>query len=1166
MDGVELARQVAADLHRQAVANGLDPCRPYEFVVAEANRRDLDVEPIAPAAAMLGGARATYLPKDRLILHENVGTDFERAFLVAHEIGHFELGDDRAAEPACDIDLARPSEPSPVGIDRVVDYGRRQRREVQMDLFAREFLLPRPVVRKLHLEEGLTASAIAERFGAPFDVVAQQLFDALLLPPISFRAEASPPERPLHPLQADAACHRGEAYLLEAGPGTGKTQTLTGRVDGLLTDGVDPRRILLLTFSNKAAGEMAERIARKHKDAAAAMWIGTFHAFGLDLIRRFHGELGLPTDPRMMDRTEAVDLLAEEFPRLNLVQYRNLYDPTQNIIDMLAAISRAKDEVVDEKRYAELANAMQRNAVTDEDRQAAERALEVARVYEVYEALKLRAQRVDFGDLVSLPVRLLESNAAIRSHLQEQYDHVLVDEYQDVNRSSVRLLATLRPGGENLWSVGDAKQSIYRFRGASSFNMTRFGTGDFPNGVRGRLKQNYRSFEEVVTTFSEFAVCMKAGDPESRLESDRGAGGASPELRTVDRAEQQTVALADAIEEMRRDGYSYGDQAVLCTGNEKLSALARDLERLGVPVLYLGSLFERPEVKDLLSYLSILIDRRAMGLLRIACWPEFAMQFSEVATVIDHLRTAEDRAPGEWLDELCAIPGVSEAGRVALESLARALSGFDQSARPWTVLARLLLDRTGIASRIAQSEDIANRTRGIALWQLMNFIRAQPPGRGLPIARLLEHVRRLVRMRDDRDLRQLPAAALSLDAVHLMTIHGAKGLEFPVVHLPGINADTIPRTPPEPPCPPPNGMIAGGYGSSSEIFRAGQAEEQECLFYVALSRARDRLFLFAPTQKSNGQKRPLSPFLDRLGPSLQRREVRPTRELAAPEAAEIELVLDGGLRFNASQMGLYQSCPRRFLYTHILQIGGHRATTAFVHMHEAVRAVFQAVISGESASLREDDLEQRVTEALGAHGLAEHGYLDDYEALAVGMVRYFVSIRDGYTPEVPTALSLTFGDEQIIVWPDDVLVRADGSRTFRRVQTGHMRSTEGKDVEAAAFVLAAQQAFPGALVELVHLSDQATRPISLSPKELQYRRTKLSGFLKDIREGRFPANPSTYTCPGCPAFFICGITPDGPLEKNSPDAYRSAIAAPIGSLDAGRAARRSLRNQRHANR
>lgn len=1131
MDGVELARQVAAELHARLVALGADPCSPYDFAVAEAKRRGIDVEPTAAGAAVLNGGRATFVAADDLILHEGVGSPFEQAFLVAHEIGHVELGDDPDSESGPTIDPVRAAEPSPVGMDRVVDYGRRQRREVQMDLFARELLLPRNFARSLHVEHGLSASAIAAKLGAPFEVVAQQLFDALLLPIVPpAAAAATHVERPINPLQAAAAAHRGEAYLLEAGPGTGKTQTLIARVESLLDQGIDPQRILLLTFSNKAAGEMAERIARKRPDAAAAMWIGTFHAFGLDIIRRFHAELGLPKDPRMMDRTEAVELLEEEFPRLKLVQYRNLYDPTQIIADMLAAVSRAKDEVVDAETYAALADAMLAKAADSETCEVAERAGEVARVYAAYEQLKRNAHCVDFGDLIALPVKLLEAETAIRATLQAQYDHVLVDEYQDVNRSSVRLLSALRPDGRNLWMVGDAKQSIYRFRGASSFNMTRFGKEDFPGGKRGRLKRNYRSVPEIVASFSGFAVTMRAGDADSGFEADRGGIGQKPELRTVQRTEQQQVALADAIEELRREGYAYRDQAVLCTGNEKLSMIGQDLERLGVPVLFLGSLFERPEVKDLLALLSVLVDRRAMGLVRIACWPDFIMSFADVAAVFAYLRVA-DEAPGDWLRHLESIPDVSDAGRRALDILAVALAGFDRTASPWTVLATLLLDRTDIAARLGASTDLSDRTRGIAIWQFLNFLRVQPAGRGLPITRVLDRVRRLVRLGDDRDLRQLPAAAQHLDAVRLMTIHGAKGLEFGGVHIPGLNRDTIPHTRPAPPCPAPDGMIAGAEGSALEAFRAGQAEEQECLFYVALSRARDRLILYAPTEKSNGHSRPLSPFLDSLGATLTRRPVVPGRPLPlAAEALGIELIVDGRLQFGAAQIALYESCPRRFFYTHVLQVGGRRTATAFMQLHEAVRAVVETVIASGSP-MTDRNLEESTDAALAGQGLGDHGYRSDFRDLALVMLRFFLSSRAQAVTEAPLALSLDFDGEEIIVQPDEVLVRPGGVRAVRRIRTGHMRSAESKDVGAAALVLAVRQAFPGAVVELVHLSDGEAHVLALSDRELSGRKDKLAKFLRDIRAGQFPAEVSSRTCPNCPAFFICGRTPDGTLQR-----------------------------------
>jgi hypothetical protein len=523
MDTVELARQVAKRLHVAAVAAGDNPWKPYEFARAEAARRSIDVERLPKGDIRLRGARALYDPGSLTILHEDAGDVFVHAFLVAHEIGHVELGG--AAEPsvATDADPSRSAESAPVGMDRVVDYSRRERREIQMDLFAREFLLPRSAARRLHVDESIAASEIARRLSAPVDVVAQQLLDGLLLPQVSADRKTHD-EKPLNDDQRAAAEHAGSPFLLEAGPGTGKTQTLVGRVEWLLSKNVNPEKILVLTFSNKAAGEMSDRIAAKNPKAAAAMWIGTFHAFGLDVVRLFHDRLNLPPDPRLMDRAEAIDLLADGFPRLRLDHYQNLWDPAFELRDILAAISRAKDEVVDDKRYAELAEAMRLAAGSNDDKKlAAQKATEVAKVFKYYEDLKREKECVDFGDLVDKPVRLVESDDEVRRQLSEKHEHVLVDEFQDVNRASVRLLKAICGSGENLWVVGDIKQSIYRFRGASSVNVLRFGKDDFPGGKRGRFKVNYRSTEEIVASFVGFAKQMKAAaGADVTLKADRG--------------------------------------------------------------------------------------------------------------------------------------------------------------------------------------------------------------------------------------------------------------------------------------------------------------------------------------------------------------------------------------------------------------------------------------------------------------------------------------------------------------------------------------------------------------------------------------------------------------------------------------------------------------------
>ncbi len=993
-----------------------------------------------------------------------------------------------------------------------------------MDLFARELLLPRSVVADLHVTQGQTCSSIAARLEAPFDVVAQQMLDALLLPVIPVVTAAAPLEIPLNDKQRAAAGHRGAAFLLQAGPGTGKTRTLVARLESLLDEGVDPRRILLLTFSNKAAAEMAERIAQKRPREAAALCIGTFHSFGLDILRRFNDRCDLPPDPRLMDRTEAVELLEGEFPRLDLIHYRNLYDPSQSAADILTAVSRAKDEVVDAQGYLALARTMRATASAPADVEAAVKAEEVARVYARYEELKETSGCVDFGDLVMRPVLLLERDEAVRMQLQGEYDHILVDEYQDVNRSSVRLLSALKPSGQNLWVVGDSKQSIYRFRGASSFNMTRFGVEDFPGGVRDSLDINYRSSSEIVDTFCTFATGMSTTDGATSLRADRGRSGSAPEVITVSDGSLLTAALVDSIEQFRAAGFRYRDQVVLCKGNDKLSDTGQELERAGVPILFLGSLFERPEVKDLVALLLLLVDKRAMGLIRTACWPEFAMTLEDVGRVLDRLRGAKAEL-GAWRQ---GAPEVTPAGQAALAALSAALAGFDAASQPWTVLATLLLDRTRLAARIASSSSVSDQAKGIALWQFMNFVRAQPNGQGLPIHRLSDRVRRLLRLRDDRDLRQLPAAAQRIDAVRLMTIHGSKGLEFPVVHIAGVNKDSIPGALRHPKCPPPNGLIAGEHGSPEDVARAGHSEEQECLFYVAMSRARDRLAFYGATAKSNGHARPLSQFLDRVG-TVNWRVVTPSTILPpAPDFAQIPVAFSGTPRFSAEAIALYESCGRRFLYTHLLQVGGRQRVNAFMLMHEAIREVYRAVVMQGAAS--PDECEALLSRAFVTHGLHDHGYVEDYRAMASTMLRYFLESRSGALVEPPTALLISFDHHEVEVRPDEVLVR-DGVRTLRRVKTGHASSQDGKDVGAAAFVLAARAAFPDARVELVYLADADTKTLVLSAKELRNREGKLIDIFRDIRGGSFRAEASDMTCPKCPAFFVCGAVPTGTLVK-----------------------------------
>lgn len=1134
MDGTEAARREAERIHRAAVAAGSDPGRLLDFVRSEAARRDLEVYALPAGDSQLKGGRAAFDSQAGIILCEDAGSDFDRAFLIAHELGHVILEGDTQdlvtmhVEPDCSI------EDAPIGIEKVIDYGARERREVRMDIFARELLLPRSVVRHLHMVEGLSSGSIATRLGMPLPVVQQQLLDGLLMP-VGHPASESTTLPVLvlipDPTQIEAAAHRSSPFQLQAGPGTGKTRTLVRRIESLLAEGVDPKSILVLTFSNKAAGELSERLAASDPTAATAMWIGTFHAFGLDIVRRFHDRLGLPPDPRLIDRMEAIEMLEDELTRLPLRHFRNLWDPALDLNDMLHAISRAKDEVVDATGYRALAQVMKSTAGDGPEAIArAEKCLEVALLFEAYQRLMTSAQSIDFGDLVALPVRLVEADAEVRASLRARHQHVLVDEYQDVNRASVRLLKAIVGDGRTLWVVGDARQSIYRFRGASATNMALF-AADFPGAKVCRLGINYRSVQEIVDVFTTFSARMKAseGALPLQLTAIRGASHAPAEFMVAGSTDDEISTLAASVHTQQRAGTPYRAQAVLCASNARLSEIARGLEDRGIPILHLGSFFERSEIKDLLALVSMLTDPHAVGLVRVATMPAYAMPLRDVMRIIEHLRENQAAAL-DWRQAARQVTGLNAASQAVLARVADLFDGLKPTDNPWTIFVRWVIDGLGLAKAIYETGDPQSRMKGLALWQFLNFCRSQPGGPGFPNIRLLDRIRRLVLLNEDRGLRQLPTAADGIDAVRLMTIHGSKGLEFDIVHIPGMVAAGLPRNNMTPRCIPPDGLIYGSMGLSGlEAVKAGHDEEEECLFFVALSRARDRLFLYASSEQSDGRARNESKFIPLINRLLARPTHPPQIDKQPRSTTVIPIAWEDKPIWTESQVNLFERCPRRFLYTHVLKLGGRRSETAFMKMHNVVSDVFDWLkTTHATTNPNATEVDRHFDEAWQAKGAPNHGYAEDYRRIGRHLVDCLIEIRSRgeLTPFTPMVLGSAEGD--LLVVPDSVARVEGGQVVVRRVKTGKPRSNAFDDIEYTILHLATVQTYGGlALIEVTYLTSETTEAMTISARKLETRRHKVQDMMRQIHSGDFAPKPEARSCPTCPSFFICGSLPSG---------------------------------------
>ena len=403
-----------------------------------------------------------------------------------------------------------------------------------------------------------------------------------------------------------------------------------------------------------------------------------------------------------------------------------------------------------------------------------------------------------------------------------------------MNRASGVLLGELVEPTRGPWVVGDVKQSIYRFRGASPSNMARF-PDDFPGAKTNYLGVNYRSGGRLVRCFEAFASGMETGapNPPQRLIAHRGEGIGRVNFEVASTPEAECEGISRVLRSA--NGEKLSDHAILARSHGTLAKLARHLERSGVPCLYFGDYFERPEIRDLLSVLSVASERSGIGLFRVAQFPQYKIPASDVATVFQW-RSEQGVPMLTALRRLDEVTALSNDGRNALQRVADDLRGVDFIMSVHQFLLRFLFNRGDHLKPLLADDSVGGQQRRLAIYQFLQFafsFRAAP-GKD-PKRAFLEHVRRLEILDEEKQLRQLPAAASDIDAVKMMTVHASKGLQFRHVHIPSVTSRHFPvnRTDPN---PPPTGLV------KADPLMSREAEE-ESLFFVAMSRAEDELYL-----------------------------------------------------------------------------------------------------------------------------------------------------------------------------------------------------------------------------------------------------------------------------------------------------------------------------------
>ena len=430
-------------------------------------------------------------------------------------------------------------------------------------------------------------------------------------------AVAAAPDRILEGLSAsqrEAVLHGDGPLLIVAGAGTGKTTVLTRRIAHLIASKhARPEQILALTFTDKAAVEMAERVDQLIPYGYAETWIGTFHAFGDHVLRESAIEIGLSPEFRVLTRPEQIIFLRERLWQLPLQRYRPLGDPTQHLSALLSLVSRAKDEDVSPEKYREWAEEERDRATTTEGTDEAERHLELAAFYAAYQTLIAEAGAADFGDQISRALSLLRERPSVLAKLRARYRYVLVDEFQDTNHAQLELVRLLAGGDRpNITVVGDDDQAIYRWRGAAAANLLAF-RRLYPQAREVVLTENHRSTQVILDAASRliaynnpYRLEVIAG-LDKRLRSARRTGPAVRHLH-LDSVSAEADAVAGLIEDRIARGYRPRDLAILVRSNSDADPFLRALNVKGLPHRFTGNrgLYAREEVRLLVSFLRAL--------------------------------------------------------------------------------------------------------------------------------------------------------------------------------------------------------------------------------------------------------------------------------------------------------------------------------------------------------------------------------------------------------------------------------------------------------------------------------------------------------------------------------------------------------------------------------
>ena len=950
--------------------------------------------------------------------------------------------------------------------------------------------------------------------------------------------------------QRDAVLSHAGPLLIIAGAGTGKTTVITRKIAHLITAKIArPEEILALTFTEKAAAEMQERVDLLVPYGYLDVSLKTFHAFGDHLIREHALKVGLSPQFRILSKAEQLVFLRQHVFDLPLEQFRPLTDPTRFLEALANVFARAKDEAVSPEDFVAYAKTLQQEAGQHPDdetlRAQADRVQEIAKSYAAYERLLRQADAVDFGDLVVLAIQLVERHPDVRAAIQQQFRYLLVDEFQDTNFAQFRLLQLLAHPQSNVTVVADDDQSIYKWRGAAISNVVKF-LDHYPSVRTVVLTENYRSSQPILDCAYRL---IRFNDPdrlevrqgiEKRLIARASHPPQEPHVRVFDTISSEADWVARTIRQAIGAGTRHpSDFAILVRSNRAADPFLRALNVAGVPWQFSGAsrLFAREESKMLLSCLKALADPDdSLSWYHVASSPLYRCSMQDLTTVLNRATKTNQsvRTIIEHIDQDEAVDAkLSKEGKQELQELLKDVSRLQEQSRTFSagqVLYRWLTDR-GYLTTLGRGERLEDALQLQTVARFFDQLRRIEELVGTQLSELIPQLE-LFQAMGNEPIEEDDAWA---DQVHVLTLHKAKGLEFPVVFLVGLVQGRFPTPQRRDPIELPEVLI-------QDLLPTGDyhLQEERRLFYVGMTRAKEELHLTSAYDYGGKTVRKVSQFvleaMNLSNPSPPAK-VASARELIERSDRQSPMPITSTparqeiLRVDPHGVDDYCTCPLKYRYTHVLKVPvmRHHLVVYGAALHKAVEEFFKRQLQGYPMGAEE------LLAVFDRHWNAEGFLTREHEELrrAQGrrtLERFHASQQQA--PEQPTHIEekFKFVYEDVMVvgrWDrvdvhgEDVVIIDYKSSEVNDQSAADRRTRESLQLLLYALAWDVLHGTPPTRVELRFLETGVAGQATFTTEDFDRARSLLRTVAAGIRARAFHAQPQEFACRWCAYQAIC---------------------------------------------